>query len=84
VNLLLQYQYIHVPLLDSHAQKENLSSLRNLVRFFSTHNFMIDEIESPLVAQRYLMWRNPKLAMRAKSELSLVKRVVKVSQSWRA
>ena len=83
VNLLLQYQNIHAPLLDTHFQrKENLSSLENLVNFFSSHRCLVCEIESPLVAQRYLAWRNPKLSMRARSELSLLKRVVKVSQSW--
>ena len=82
VNLLLQYQNIHVPLLDSYSQQENLSSLKNLVNFFSSHPCAVCEIESPLVSHQYLMWRNPKLPMRAKSDLSLLKRIDKVSQSW--
>ncbi len=82
VNLLLQYQNIHVPLLDSLSKKENLASIKNLVNFFACHACSICEIESPSVAQQYLRLRNPKLPMRAKSDLSLLKRVVKVSQSW--
>lgn len=84
VNLLLQYKHIHVPLLDKHSKKENFSSLKHLVNFFSSHKCDVCAIESPMVAHQYLFWRNSKLPMRAKSELSLLKRVVKVSQRLHA
>lgn len=83
INLMLQYQIVHVPLLDELEQKENLASLKRLISFFQARDFKIGDIDSPPLAVEYLAWRNAKLPLRAKSELSLLKRIVNVAKRGR-
>ncbi|MFZ2327412.1 MAG: hypothetical protein WAW73_10875 [Rhodoferax sp.] len=84
INLLLQYQIVYVPLLDNHVQEENLASIKRLIKFFEARDYKISDIDSPRLPTEYLAWRNAKLQLRAKSELSLLKRIVNVAtRGWK-
>jgi hypothetical protein len=76
------YREIVVPTLDAIPQKENLATIEKLVAFFRGSKFGFGDIDSPELQEAYALWSNPKLQLRIKSDLSLLKRIHREFSKW--
>lgn len=76
------YREIVVPTLDLIPQKENRATLEKLVAFFRGSTFSFDAIDTPELQDAYARWLNPKLQLRIRSDLSLLKRIHREVSKW--
>ena len=76
------YQEIAVPLLAPTARKENSASIGKLINFFRYSELSWTDVESPEFSDRYTKWRGPKLALRIRGELALLKKTRIAFSKW--
>jgi hypothetical protein len=73
--ILRWYLLIMVPLLPTHAGKENRNSIQKLTLFFEQTSFPIEERAG--LEAHYKNWRGPQSTFRARREFSLFIRVLR-------